>query len=311
MNKILALAPTAIKKYTDWLKIYPRLHPRDGLFLADFPRKWLKKFNLNNSTIHSDSWDEWNEKKIQEFFIHLKKENGVIPLNSPFEINAQWEDNFLKLSPELQKKCIPVGERNNTQKLPDFDSFDLSQLNLIRDTVSQFKDDEITELLANYFLTTEKIAFVGRHNAPLNLSGKISNFTRVIQEILKLTKNNGSLGEILIYTKYDPIDHPYMKNAKELQTVLEKCFDGLKTPTYGIKYICCEEAGTGDDLHARHILTSNVAFILTDSISGKNSSQSITRIRDKRETERLLCKWIDEDHKLDKVITAIHTNFVT
>ena len=311
MNKILALSPTAIKKYTDWLKILPRLHPRDGLFLADFPRKWLKKFNLNDSTIHTDNWDEWDEKQIQEFFINLKNENGLIPLNSPYEANAQWEENFLKLSTEIQEKCIPVGSRNNIQKLPDFDNLDFNRLKSIRDTVSQFKDGELIDLLANYFLTTEKIAFVGRHNAPLNLSGKVSNFTKLIQEILKLTKNNGSLGEILIYTTYDPRDHPYMKNVTDLQAVLEKCFIGFKTPICGIKYICCAEAGTGDDLHARHILTKNVVFTLTDSISGKNSSQSITRIRDRHETERLLCKWIDEDHKLEEIITVTHKNFAT
>ncbi len=311
MNKILALSPTAIKKYTDWLKILPRLHPRDGLFLADFPRKWLKKFNLNDSTIHTDNWDEWDEKQIQEFFINLKNENGLISLNSPYEHKVQWEENFLKLSTEIQEKCIPVGSRNNAQMLPDFDNLDFNRLNSIRDTVSQFKDGELIDLLANYFLTTEKIAFVGRHNAPLNPSGKISNLTKLIQEILSLTKNNGSLGEILIYTTYDPRDHPYMKNVTDLHAILEKCFNGLKTPTYGIKYLCCAEAGTGDDLHARHILTKNVAFTLTDSISGKNSSQSITRIRDRHETERLLCKWIDEDHKLEEIISVTHKNFVT
>lgn len=311
MNKILALSPTAIKKYTDWLKILPRLHPRDGLFLADFPRKWLKRFNLNDSTIHTDSWDDWSEKQIQEFLIHLKNDNGLISLNSPYDERFQWEENFLKLNSDIQNKCIPVGSRKNIQQLPDFDNFDFNQLNLIRDTVSEFTDSELIDLLAHYFLTTEKIAFVDRHNAPLNLSGKISNFCKTIQELLKLTKNNGSLGEIIIYTKYDPDKHPYMKSENEFKRVLEDCFSGLKTPTYGIKYICCSEAGTGDDLHARHILTKHAAFVLTDSISGRNSSQSITRIRDRSETERLLCKWIDEDNKLEKVMTVNYINYVT
>jgi len=306
MNKILAISPYAIKKYKDWLKIYPKLGQRNGIFLADFPRKWITKFNLEQSTIYSDDWDEWDEKKIMEFLVELSRENSFLSLNSPYKANLAWEENFLNLSEDKKRECVPIGERGNEYMLTDFEKFDINTLN-VKDTVSKkFNYEDLALLLKNYFINTSKIAFVDRHNYLFTQSGAISNFTKLIRTILEITKNI-PLGEIVIYALYDN-KNPYMVSERVLSESLEKCFIGYKTPIYGIKYLCCSEAGTGDDLHARYILTNNVVFKLTDSIPGNKNSQSITRIRDAQETERLLCKWIDEEHKLSIINNSTFKN---
>jgi len=310
MNKILALSPFAIKKYKDWLKLFTKLGPSQGIFLADYPRKWINKFNLEHSTISTDDWDEWDEKKINEYFVHLKSKNGFISLNSPYKDELPWEPNFLGLPEDRLGDCIGIGERNNEYGLQDFDQFDIKTLN-VSDTISiRLTDENLVELLKNYILNTEKIAFVDRHNYLLNPKREISDFTKVIRKILELTKNK-PLGEILIYAIHDPINHPYMSSPDELTVTLQKSFGGYRSPTCGIRYMCCSEAGTGDDLHARYILTKNTAFQLTASIPGTQNSQSITRLRDLDETERLLTKWIDENHKLIINTESTYLNYIT
>ena len=309
MNKILALSPNAIKKYKDWLKIYAKLGPLHGIFLADFPRKWIGKLNLEHSTLSSDDWDDWDEKRINEFLAHLQSQNGFISLNSPYKNDMPWEPNFLSLPLDRKSSCIPIGERDNKYDVPDFERFDVNTLN-VNDTVSmKFKASELAALLKDYFLSTEKIVLVDRHNYLLTSSGNISEFSKFIREILEIKKNK-PLGEIVIYALFDPKNQPYMATTKELSQALEKCFTGVRGPTYGIKYLCCSEAGTGDDLHARYILTKNVAFQLTDSIPGNKASQSITRLRDPLETERLLKKWVDEEHKLVINTEATYINYI-
>ena len=308
MNKILALSPYAINKYKDWLKLYNKLGASQGIFLADFPRKWINKFNLEHSTIAIDDWDDWDEKRINEYLAHLKSTNGFISLNSPYQESLPWEPNYLNLPKDKQSECIAIGSRENTFNVPDFDKFDITLLN-VSDTVSmKFTASELTSLLKTYFTNTEKIVFVDRHNYLLNPTGGFTEFTKLIRQIMEITKTK-PLGEIVIFSLYNPREYPYMSTTEELNKTLEKCFMGFRTPVYGIKYLCCSEAGTGDDLHARYILTKNVAFQLTDSIPGNKSSQSITRLRDIAETERLLKKWVDEEHKLVINTEATYINY--
>ena len=307
MNKILALSPYAIQKYKDWLKIQPRLGPKNGIFLADFPRKWINTFKLDHSTIHSEDWDEWDEKLILEFLAKTYQENGFISLNSPYKDDFEWERNFLGISEDKKTECIAIGARGNQFNITDFDKFKISSLD-VNDTIStKFSSDDLFNLLKNYFVNTQKIAFVDRHNYLFTPSGAISEFTKLIRKVLEITKNK-PLGEIVIYAQYDNIKFPYMRSKEQLDDALEECFGSSKSPTYGIKYLCCNEVGTNDDLHARYILTKNVAFNLTDSIPGNKTSQSITRIRDIQETERLLCKWIDEEHHLSIVNSRTFVN---
>jgi hypothetical protein len=311
MNKILALSPLAIDKYKDWLKIFTKLGPSQGIFVADYPRKkWINNFNLEHSNIKTDDWDDWDEKKITEFFVYLQSQNGFISLNAPYKDHLSWEPNFLSLPEDKTKDCVAIGARGNKHGLQDFDNFDIKLLN-VNDTISlRLTPENLALLLKNYFLNTEKLAFVDRHNYLLTQSGDISEFTKLIQKILDVTKSK-PLGEILIYSIFDPVKHPYMKSSTVLENVLQKCFLGYRSPSCGIKYMCCSEAGTGDDLHARYILTKSTAFQLTDSIPGTKNSQSITRLRDPDETEKLLCKWIDEKHKLTIINTSTYLNYVS
>jgi len=310
MNKILAISPEAIERYKDWLKVYPKLGSRNGLFLADFPRKWINKLNLDRANFESDDWDQWDGKLIKEFFSKINQENGFISLNSQYKENAEWEENFLKISDDIKRECIPIGKRGNQFNIGDFDKLDLNTLS-VNDTISKkFNSDDLIQLLKNYVLNTQKISLVDRHNYLYTPSGTISEFTKFIRKILELTKNK-PLGEIVIYALYGHKSYPYMNSPELLKESLEDCFGGFKSPIYGIKYQCCVEIGTTDDLHARYILTNNVAFKLTDSIPGNKSSQSITRIRDSDETERLLCKWIDEEHKLTVVNSVTFVNQLT
>lgn len=311
MNKILALSPLAIEKYKDWLKIFHKLGPSQGLFIADYPRKkWINKFNLEHSTITTDDWDDWDEKKFLEFFAYLQSQNGFISLNAPYQENQAWEPNFLALPKSKTEDCVAIGARNNKYGLQDFDQLDVKSLN-VSDTVSlKLSPENLASILKNYLLNTEKIAFVDRHNYLLNSKGEISEFTKLIQNILEITKNR-PLGEIVIYSHLNIREHPYMNSKTELDFALKKCFSGYKTPTQGIKYLSCTEAGTGDDLHARYILTKNTVFQLTDSIPGNKNSQSITRLRDQDETDRLLCKWIDEKHKLTINTESTFLNYIT
>jgi len=310
MNKILALSPMAIEKYKDWLKIFTKLGPSHGIFVADYPRKWINKFNLEHSTINTDDWDEWDEKKINEFFAYLQSHNGFISLNAPYKDNLSWEPNFLSLPEDKTKDCVAIGVRNNKHGLQDFEQFNIKSLN-VKDTMSlKLTPENLTLLLKNYFLNTEKLAFVDRHNYLLTPTGDISEFAKLIQKILELTKSK-PLGEIVIHAIYNSNNHPYMISPAELKNALQKCFHGYKSPFSGIKYMCCSEAGTGDDLHARYILTKSTAFQLTDSIPGTKSSQSITRLRDPDETEKLLSKWIDEKHMLTINTESTYINYIT
>jgi hypothetical protein len=311
MNKILALSPLAIQKYKDWLKIFTKLGPSQGIFIADFPRKkWIHKFNLEHSTINTDDWDDWDEKKINEFFAHLQSQNGFISLNSPYRDDLSWEPNFLSLPEDKIQDCVAIGARKNQHGVQDFDQFDIKLLN-VNDTASvKLTPENLISLLKNYILNTEKVAFVDRHNYLLTPNGEISEFTKIIQKVLELTKTK-PLGEILIYSIHNTRDHPYMDSTAKLADTLQKCFARYKSPSCGIKYMCCSEAGTGDDLHARYILTKNTAFQLTDSFPGTKNSQTITRLRDPDETERLLSKWIDEKHKLTINIESTYMNLIS
>ena len=113
--------------------------------------------------------------------------------------------------------------------------------------------------------------------------------------------------EIIIYCKHD--------KPRNLQEALIANFFGIKTPLYGIKYICCNEVPSGvglraatTDLHARWIVTTNVAFQLSDSISGGTKSQTITRIKDRDFREAQVKSWIDGDHGLEVVTDVVYLN---
>ena len=308
MNKIFATSPDSINLYQDWLKFFDKIGQQNGLFFANFPKPWIAKFNEHLELLEIEDWDDWDKKKIIEFFIHLKNTNSLLALHHQYDHSKAWEMNYLNLPDEIKKKCFAIGNRNNEFEIKDF-----TKLNPLDLKVSSFhrgalSPKEFVNLLGVYFTQTKKIAFVDRHNYLINSQGQPSLFTHCIRSILEINRSN-QLGELIIYAMHDEISHPYMKNKDELIKVLSFCFQGYRIPLYGIKYICCKERRERHigNLHTRLICTNHVVFHLSDSISGRNESQLITRISDPYESADQLTYWIDEEHNLDVVTEATFT----
>lgn len=308
MNKILAIAPQALEKYTDWLKIASRIGQAHGVFFADYPKKkWIHEFNSRLSSLGIENWDEWSEKKIQEFFIALKKQNDLISLESPY-IEKSWESNYLNINQEKKEKCVAIGSRNNSEGLQDFDQFNPADI-LVEDTIEKkFQPFELVNLLKDFLLHTGKIAIVDRNCYLTTQNGQISDFAKFIQEILRLKSDR--LGQIIIYTKHNPEKYDFLKSINLLNEALKNTFSGFKTPCWGIKYVSCVEAGAEMDLHRRMIVTNHSLFILSDSIPGSNKSQSITRVQSQITRENAISLWIDEKIQIEKVLEATFYNLI-
>ena len=178
MNKILAIAPRALEKYTDWLKIASRIGQAHGVFFADYPKKkWVHEFNSRLSSLGLENWDQWSEKKIQEFFIALKKQNDLISLESPYK-EKSWESNYLNIAQEKKEKCVAIGSRNNSEGLQDFDQFNPADI-LVEDTIEKkFQPFELVNLLKDFLLHTGKIAIVDRNCYLTTQNGQISDFAK-------------------------------------------------------------------------------------------------------------------------------------
>lgn len=304
MNKILAISPESIEEYSDWLKIYSRLGQSHGVFLADYPKKWTKKFGAKLDSIEFDRWQGWDNKKIQEFFINLKNQNGFLSLESPYS-SSTWESNYLDLKTERKKRCIAIGTRKNPEGIQDFESFDVDEL-VVEDTIEKaFKPGELVDLLKDYFLSTGKIAIVDRYGYLQKKDGNISEFAKFLQEILLLKSDR--LGQIIVYVKHDN-DYDFLKSNEVLEKTLFECFHDLKTPCWGIKYVSCVEAGGEMDLHNRRIITNNALFQFSDSLPGNNKSQSITRIQSKTSREKAISLWVDESVKIERICESTYIN---
>ena len=308
MNKILAIAPEALEKYTDWLKIASRIGQAHGVFFADYPKKkWIHAFNSRLSSLGLENWDQWNEKKIQEFFIALKNQNDLISLESPY-LEKSWETNYLNIGQEKKEKCVAVGSRNNPEGIQDFDKFNPTDIT-VEDTVEKkFQPVELVNLLKDFLLHTGKIAIVDRNCYLTTPNGQLSEFAKFIQEILRLKSDR--LGQIIIYTKHNPEKYDFLKSVSSLNKTLKETFSAFKTPCWGIKYVSCIEAGAEMDLHRRMIVTNHSLFILSDSIPGSNKSQSITRVQSQVARENAISLWVDEKIQIEKVLEATFQNFI-
>ena len=307
MNKIFATSPESINLYQDWLKFFDKIGQPNGLFFANFPKPWLPKFKEHLESLKIEDWDDWDKKKIIEFFIHLKNNNSLLALHHQYDYSKTWELNFLNLSDEVKAKSIAIGKRNNEYEIKDFSKLSPLELKVNSFNKGALSPKEFVNLLGVYFTQTKKIAFVDRHNYLINSQGQVTQFTNCIRSILEI-KRSSQLGELIIYAVHDETSHPYMKDKNELIKVLSQCFQDYRIPVYGIKYICCKEIPDRriGNLHTRLICTNHVIFHLGDSIPGRNESQQITRISDPYESSDELTYWIDEEHNLDVVTEATY-----
>jgi len=305
MNKIFATSPASIHLYQDWLKFFDKIGQPNGLFFANFPNPWLSKFKENLESLKIEEWDDWDKKKIIEFFIHLKNTRSLIPLHHKYDYSQSWEMNYLNLPDKIRQDCIGIGKRNNEYGIKDFTKLNPLDLKVSSFHKGALSPNDFVNLLGVYFNQTKKIAFVDRHNYLTNSQGQLTPFANCIRLVLDSYRST-ELGELIIYAKYDELSHHYMSNKEELIKALSFCFKGCRIPIYGIKYICCKEIPNRHigNLHTRLICTNHVIFHLGDSIPGRNDSQQITRISDPYESSEQLTYWIDEEHNLEVVTEA-------
>ncbi len=308
MNKTLALSPKSITRYQDWLKFFDKLGQPSGLFFANFPKAWLKKFDEHLESMDLSDWDDWDKKKIFEYFAHLKSKETLTSLRHQYNSELDWETNFSELPLDKKNNCIAIGEKNNKHGFKDFKDLNPTDLKVTSYYKGALPPKQLANLLSTYFNQTKKIAFVDRHNYLLNSHNSPTQFAQFIQEVLETTCEN-RLGEIIIYTRFNYDAHPYMKTESTIKDALAKCFRDHTLPIYGIKYVCCEEVSDRrvGNLHTRLICTNHVVFHLGDSIPGKNDSQQYTRITDNYESSGDLTRWIDEDHGLKIISEATYT----
>lgn len=298
--------------YQDWLKFFDKLGQPRGVFFANFPNPWLPVFLHHLDSLDLSEWDDWDRKRIFEYFAHLKNERCLIPMNEKYDYDSSWELNYFHLPDEKKRDCLAIGERKNTLGIRDFRSLNPLELKTPSYYKGSLPPDELAQLLGIYFTQTKKIAFVDRHNYLLDSQDKPSLFSIFIQKILEITSKI-ELGEILIYAKFDK-KIPYMASETSLNETMHKCFDGFKLPLYGIRYFCCDDI-TGDrrigNLHTRLICTNHVVFHLGDSIPGRNASQLVTRITDSYESSADLTYWIDGDHNLEIICQSTYSSETT
>lgn len=305
MNKILALDPKAIESARDWEKVYPFVGQAKGLFIARYPKTWVRQFL--DQDIDDKKWEFWDIEKIKEFLISLQESNSFASLNSQYEPSIGWFENYSKVESYKKENCIAYGSRGNHGDLKTLDQLDPRQLFIDTTVNEKFTPKKLTLTLKIFLQNSPKIAIVDRHNYLTTLNGGPSLFVDFIKELLDQTKDS-KCHEIIIYAKHDPIRYPYMLTNESVQEQLSKVFDGCVTPTYGIKYVCCSEYQNNQDLHARKIITNHVVFLLSDSIAGGTYSQSITRVHDDAFRESNLKSWIDQDHGLDVKASAVFVN---
>jgi hypothetical protein len=305
MNKILALDPRAIENMNDWGKVYPFVGHERGLFMANFPKHWINEFLSHN--VNPNSFSFMESEKIKEFLISLQKNNTFVSLNSPYESSIEWFLNYSKIDNKNKKDCLAFGCRKSTGDLKTIDDLDPRQLFIDSTIEEKFTPKKLISNLKIFLQNSPKIAIVDRHNYLTKENGKPSLFVDFIKEILDLTKSS-KCHEIIIYAKHDPDKFPYMLNDKNLKEQMVLVFEGCVTPTYGVKYICCSEYQNNQDLHARKIVTNHVVFKLSDSIAGGTYSQSITRVHDQTFREANLKAWIDQEHGLKVMASAIFIN---
>lgn len=309
MNKILALDPLAIESYIDWLKFQPYVGQNKGLFMANFPRHWVSEFIKNE--LDTKDWGFYDTIKIKEFLISQESNNTFVSLNSTYDKKIKWGKNYNNVPNANKIDCIPIASRSDNNGLRTFEDLQPEEELFIDSTKSEgLTPNGLLQCCKLFFQNSSKIAFVDRHNYLLTAGGELSTFTSFIQGLLKIIKDPKKCHAILIYSKYDPEKYPYMKSNDALYQQLSKVFGGHTTPTYGIKYMCCQESSKNEDLHARKIVTNHVVFNLQDSISGHTRSQSITRVADKNFREKNIKSWIDEDHGLDVISSATYIDLV-
>jgi hypothetical protein len=305
MNKILALDPRAIDSMNDWVKVYPFVGHEKGLFLANFPKLWAKKFLERD--FDPNHWMFNDIEKVKEFLIFLEKSNAFVSLQSPYNFCDEWSKNYSKIEDHKRQNCIAFKSRKDSGDLETLDDLDPRHLFIDSTIEKKFTPKQLIQSLKIFLQNSSKIAIVDRHNYLSTLDQKPSLFVEFVKEILEVTISS-KCHEIIIYAKHDPDRYPYMVSNDSLKQHMTKVFDNCITPTYGIKYICCSEYKNNNDLHARKIITNHAVFLLTDSIAGRTFSQSITRVHDASFRESNLKFWIDQEHGLDVKASAVFVN---
>jgi len=308
VNKVLALDPQAMETPVDWLKVYPFVGQNQGLFVADFPKNWMHEFMKSAPGSDPDRWGFWDSERIKNKLIEFKRGNAFVGLGYPYDIHRTWFENYSEVDSKQKTDCLAFSSRGDTSGLNSIEHLDPVDLQVDTTHTGDLSPNTLVRLLRRFFCNSPKIALVDRHQSLIKGDGKPSSFSYFLRLLLQEVYNS-KCHEILVYTLYEPLDFPYMRSSEDLKLQLNAALDGLRTPTYGVKYMCCAESGSREtDLHARRIVTNYVVFTLADSIAGRSKSKILTRVPDKAFREQNQRAWIDEDHGLDVVSTAVYVS---
>lgn len=310
MNKTLALDPKAIKSALDWYKVYPSLGQRNGMFLANYPKKWVLDFLSSLESTDMSEWGFWDLEKLKAHFIDLDRQLALVSLQSPYDRDRSWFQNFCSIPEERRRNCIPFGARDDPNNPPTLDSLDPTDLRVETTISGTLHPRELVRHLSPFLMRSEIVAIVDRYAELENSVGNPSQFSTFLKCLVEELQGEGSrCHEVLVYAQ-SPKDRDYQSSVERLQDQLGKLLSGLKSPSHGVHYICCDEIDQRGktDLHARKIVTKYVAFSLADSIGGRSHSKSITRIPDSAFLEENIKNWIDGDHGLTIKLKASWKN---
>jgi len=305
VNKVLALDPEAIESPIDWLKIYPFVGQHQGLFMAAFPRNWAHRFEMSSQRFEPSIWDFWNKERIKNALVEFERGNAFVRLGSPYDDQKSWYENYSGVDLAQRKDVLAYTSRDEVSIQQSIEHLDPADLQVGTTWTGDLSPKALVVLLRRYFRNSRKIALVDRNQSLVKEDGRASVFADFLRLLIQEVYNS-KCHEILVYTRYDEGRYPYMSSNKSLLAQLKASLAGLKTPTYGVKYMCCSEIGARrTDLHARRIVTNHVVFTLADSIAGNTKSKMLTRVPDKAFREENLQAWIDEEHGLEVVSDAV------
>jgi hypothetical protein len=296
IHKVVGMDPLALQNEGDWLSVWPYLGQAKGGFLANVPSSWFKDF-ANRQDLAEICWRGLSRKAIIERLTALKNENGLIAVPHERKPGEHWED----IAPKVlggDEHSVLVGKRGNQAGIPTFD--DLAQDRFEADNSAKPRTtDELVRILSPFLQNAGRVAFVDRHQY---LDQRA--FTKLMRKVVSEVTGK-ACHEIIIYAKHDP-NRQYMSSLAATLSQMKEAFRGLKLPSYGIRYLSCDEnvSDRPDDLHARRIVTNFCLITLQDSLAGWTRSQSISRQTSRELLLLYQHHWLEGNHGLKIVIDA-------
>lgn len=293
MSRLVSIDPSAIQSMSDFERIRPCLGQTKSFFLAQTPNSWL---NLLKANIENFSQND--QKKINEFFVYLQNEN-----NSIFRVNYKDRtEDFLQnaidhIKTDRRLKLVIANKTVPPYNIKTFLDTTDDELDGPESFHGTYDVDKVWFFLELYAKTSGRLAIISRHNNLFNSVNKPKKFSEHLRQLVNGVTGSGC-HEIIIYSKKDTGLQEQDSN-ESLKKGLAEILRGLKLPTYGVRFIVCDETNSHDtDLHERLIVTNHVILRLSDDLGGGTKSQSISVEPDSKISRQLRSRWLDGDHGL-------------